>query len=57
MYLCSKVKSDHNITPSSGSTLVVMSLVFIHENVQPSSVDELNALINVHSGHATSAGS
>ena len=57
MYLHSKVKSDCNITPSSGLTSAATSLILIHENVQPSLVDELDALIDMGSGHATSAAS
>ena len=50
MYLRSEVKSKHNITPSSGSMSVVTSLILIHENTQPSLVDELDALIYMGSG-------
>ena len=57
MYLCSKVKSKRNITPSSGSTSTVTSLILIHQNVQPSSVDELDALVDMGSGHGPSASS
>ena len=57
MYLRSKVKSDCNITPSSGSTSTATSLILIHENAQPSSVDELDALIDMGSGHVMSAAS
>ena len=57
MYLHSKVKSNRNITPSSGSTSVATSLILIHENVQPSSVDKLDALIDMGSSHAMSAAS
>ena len=55
MYLHSKVKSEHNITPSSGSTSMVTSLILIHEDVHPSLVDELDALIDTGSSHATGA--
>ena len=55
MYLCSKVKSKRNITPSSGSTSAAMSLILIHEDAHPSLVDELNALIDMGSSHATGA--
>ena len=55
MYLRSKVKSERNITPSSGSTSAVMSLILIHEDAHPSSVDELDALIDTGSSHATGA--
>ena len=57
MYLRSKVKSDRNITPSSGSTSAATSLILIHENVQPSSVDKLDALIDTGPGHAMSTAS
>ena len=50
MYLRSEVKSKHNITPSSGSMSAATSLILIHENTQPSSVDELDVLIYTGSG-------
>ena len=55
MYLCSKVKSECNITPSSGLTSMAMSLILIHEDAHPSSVDKLNALIDTGSSHVTGA--
>ena len=51
--VCEVVKSDRNITPSSGSTSTATSLILIHENTQPGPIDYLNALVNPGSRHAT----
>ena len=55
--LHSEVKSERNITPPSGSTSAVTSLVLVHEDPQPGPVDCLNPLINSGSSHAASASS
>ena len=55
MCLRVKMKSNCNITPSSGSTSTAMSLILIHEDPHPRPVDHLDALIDPGSGHATSA--
>ena len=57
MCLRSKVKSDRNITPSSGSTSMATGLVLIHEDPQPGSVDYLNLLVDPGSSHAASTSS
>ena len=55
MYLhaVGEVQSRRNITPNLGSTSVVTSLILIHENMQPCSVNHLDALVNVGSSHVT----
>ena len=51
--VCEVVKSNRNITPSSGSMSTATSLILIHENAQPGPIDRLNMLINPGSCHAT----
>ena len=57
MCLRSEVKSECNITPSSGLTSAATSLVLIHEDPQLGSVDYLDPLINSGPSHAASASS
>ena len=57
MWLRSKVKSERNITPLSRSMSAATSLVLVHEDPQPGSVDHLNPLINSGSSHAASRSS
>ena len=52
MYLHGEMKSECNITPSSESMSTAMSLILIYENMQPSLVDNLDALIDSGSSHA-----
>ena len=53
MYLRSRVKSERNITPSSGSMSAATSLILIHKNVEPGPVDNFDVLINSGPRHTT----
>ena len=57
MCLRSKVKSERNITPSSGSTSVATSLILIHKNMHPGPVSHLDTLVDPSSSHAAIASS
>ena len=52
-----EVQSKRNITPSSGSTSMAMSLIPINEDMKLGAIDQLNTLVNASSSHVSGTSS